>query len=121
MDKKSLTFTNYKFGLGLHKVISRNSRGQNSFLSPLSIQAALAMTYIGARGRTAKEIGYVLAWKDFGDGDVHQQFQAFFMRVQQPSKYYQLSIVNRIYTEQTFGVTDNFSKETKRCYFAGIL
>lgn len=45
----------------------------NLLFSPLSISAALAMVYAGARGQTAREMASVLHFDQLGDG-VHQAF-----------------------------------------------
>jgi serpin B len=46
---------NNKFALELYSELSKSEQG-NIFYSPYSISSALAMTYEGARGKTAEEI-----------------------------------------------------------------
>jgi len=48
------------FGISLYNLIAGENTGRNVFMSPLSISVALAMTYNGASGGTADEIGRVL-------------------------------------------------------------
>lgn len=47
------------FGLDLYRALAQE-RSENLFISPYSIALALAMTYAGARGRTADEMASVL-------------------------------------------------------------
>ncbi len=54
----NLTKANTKFALSLYQDLK--SQPGNLFLSPYSISTALAMTYAGARGETAKEMAEVL-------------------------------------------------------------
>lgn len=48
------------FGISLYNLITAENEGRNIFISPLSISIALAMTYNGASGETADEIGRIL-------------------------------------------------------------
>jgi serine protease inhibitor len=52
------------FGLKLLLVNSTNNR-QSLFISPISISVALAMCYVGAKGKTAEEIANVVAGDKF--------------------------------------------------------
>ncbi len=49
-----------RFTFDIYKAVASDAPGQNVFLSPYSVSSALAMTYAGARGRTAEEMALVL-------------------------------------------------------------
>lgn len=49
-----------RFGFDLYSILAAGSRGENIFISPLSISLALTMTYNGAAGSTAAEMAEVL-------------------------------------------------------------
>ena len=61
---------NNQFALELYSELSKTEKG-NIFYSPYSISSALAMTYEGARGKTAEEIKTVF---HFPDGDAILMF-----------------------------------------------
>ena len=44
-------------------LLAREAQGKNALLSPYSIQAALAMTYAGAAGKTRDEMRATLHWQ----------------------------------------------------------
>lgn len=119
MAQNVLAEANNKFGLNLFKVV--RAQGQNGFLSPLSISAALAMTQIGAREKTAVEMARVLEWGSENGEKIHQEFKVYFKTLQQPSDQYQLSSANRIFLEQNFSVLEEFKSKTSEFYLAGKL
>lgn len=58
-DVKLLVKGLNEFAFDLYKEIAKTEKG-NIFFSPFSISSALAMTYAGARGKTAEEMAKVL-------------------------------------------------------------
>ena len=66
-DKETeLANSNTAFGFNLLNVI-QDAEGGNVFVSPFSISSALAMTYVGAGGETAKEIAQGLQISEYTD------------------------------------------------------
>ncbi|BFZ17331.1 hypothetical protein BsWGS_20370 [Bradybaena similaris] len=118
MAQNTLASANTKLALNLFKVVRKDLNGKNAFFSPLSISAALSMTQIGARKNTAKEMAQVLGWESENGEQIHQQFQEYLTKLQQPSDIYQLSTANRIFLEKTFTVIGDFKKKTKEWYLA---
>jgi serpin B len=119
MDKTTLLYSNNTFCLNIFKVLLKEYSNKNIFLSPISIEAAVAMTLIGARNKTAQEMNVVFSWDKFYHKDVHQQFREYFTRARKAGeKPYKISLVNRVCIENTFSVEEQFMQETKRCYFA---
>ncbi|NLF25002.1 MAG: serpin family protein [Deltaproteobacteria bacterium] len=78
VDSESLVENNSTFAFDLYKKLSP-AEG-NLFFSPYSISSALAMTYAGARGDTAKQMASVLNFKSQGEkgaeADLHSGFAA---------------------------------------------
>ncbi|CAG5127350.1 unnamed protein product [Candidula unifasciata] len=118
MSQNTLASANTILALSLFKVVRKDLKGKNAFLSPLSISAALSMTQLGAREKTAQEMAKVLGWESENGEQIHQQFQAYFTKLQQQSDQYQLSTANRIFVEKTFNVLETFTKQTKEWYLA---
>uniref|UniRef100_A0A8C4L1C5 Serpin domain-containing protein n=1 Tax=Equus asinus asinus TaxID=83772 RepID=A0A8C4L1C5_EQUAS len=100
----SLSEANTHFALDLFQQFKK-SKKDNIFYSPLSITSALAMTYSGAQGNTALQIGQL--------GNVHHQFQKLLTELKKPTDAYELSIANRLYGEKTFQFQQKF-------YLAGV-
>jgi len=93
----------------------------NLFFSPYSISNALAMTYGGARGNTAKEMAATL---HFGGAPetFHESFGELVRRVQSEDKKrkYQLRIANRLWGQKDFGFVPEFISSSAKSYGAGL-
>lgn len=55
----AISNSNTDFALELFRTLSQENAAGNLFVSPLSISAALAMVYLGARGDTASQMAKV--------------------------------------------------------------
>jgi len=55
-ETKSILKNNIDFAFDLYKNLDEKDKEKNVFLSPYSISTAMAMTYSGARGKTAMEL-----------------------------------------------------------------
>lgn len=119
MDKKSLQHANNKFSLNLFRTILKDSKDKNHFFSAISIQASIAMPYIGAKGKTAESIRTALAWDHLDEGYIQTMFMEFFSRLRESNKLYELLVVNRMYIEKSFGIADSFRQVSEKCFFAG--
>ena len=58
---------NNQFAWKLYEKLSKEKQGKNIFFSPTSISTALAMTYAGAKGETAKEMAKVIYYYNHSD------------------------------------------------------
>ncbi|XP_062242427.1 leukocyte elastase inhibitor-like isoform X1 [Platichthys flesus] len=83
----------------LYRTLSHANPSGNMFLSPLSINSALAMVYLGARGETAFQMEKVLAFEP-GE-EVHAAFKKLIAEINSPSASYILKTANRLYGEKT--------------------
>lgn len=61
MENTQILDAQADFALKLLREVSKGNENESVVVSPISAAIALAMTYIGAKGQTAKEIGQVLA------------------------------------------------------------
>nr|XP_008507435.1 PREDICTED: LOW QUALITY PROTEIN: serpin B4-like [Equus przewalskii] len=129
----SLSEANTHFALDLFQQFKKSEKG-NIFYSPLSITSALAMTYLGAQGNAALQMGKVLHFNKVADntregsattqveklGNVHDQFQKLLTELMKPTDAYELSIANRLYGEKKFQFQQEYVENVKKFYLAGV-
>ena len=118
-DEKALAGGNNEFAIELYKVLSKNSG--NLFFSPSSISTALAMTYAGARKKTAEEMARVLHFTLKGAA-LHQAFGAMIKKMNEAGQKgtYSLSIANRLWGQKGCAFLPEFVNEKKTYYNAPI-
>lgn len=117
-DPGSLVRGNTQFALDLYaKLMSREG---NLFLSPYSISSALAMTYGGARGNTAKEMADVLGFT-LKDDVIHATFGALTDSLNEKGRLgdFELSVANALWGHKGHGFLDSFL-DLARYYGAGL-
>ena len=95
-----------RFGWELYRRLAAEKKGKNLCFSPASISTALAMTYAGARGRTARQMAAVLHY-DVAAGKLHGAFRALMERWNAPggkggSRPYELAVVNRLWGQKGY-------------------
>jgi serpin B len=91
------------------------------FLSPFSIETALAMTSAGARNKTLEEMEKVLHLPK----EPHAAFGELVRRLNQPAadikRSYQLSVANAIWAQKGYPWEKEFVELTKKHYGAGTV
>ncbi|XP_067272884.1 leukocyte elastase inhibitor-like [Pseudorasbora parva] len=115
---EGLSRANSLFALDLYRALSASNAEGNMFFSPLSVSAALAMVYLGARGDTAKEMEKVLSFSSVSD--VHSHFESLTSSINSPSAFYILKLANRLYGEKTFSFLPEYLESTLKLYHAEL-
>lgn len=94
----------------------RTNRG-NLVFSPASVRIALAMTYAGARGETARQMATTLA---IGDGDASGMHRAYAdaLREWNSTSSATLRVANRLYAERSAPIEAPFLAITRDAYAA---
>jgi serine protease inhibitor len=94
----------------------------NLFYSPYSISSALAMTYAGARGKTADDMAATLKFP-FQGNRLHAAFATLIQELDRKGqkRKYQLSVANRLWGAQGYVFLPEFVKMTKDAYQAGLV
>ncbi|XP_067272895.1 leukocyte elastase inhibitor [Pseudorasbora parva] len=115
---EGLSRANSLFALDLYRALSASNAEGNMFFSPLSVSAALAMVYLGARGDTAKEMEKVLSFSSVSD--VHSHFESLTSSINRPSASYILKLANRLYGEKTFSFLPEYLESTLKLYHAEL-
>jgi serpin B len=117
-DQK-LVEANTQFALDLYAQLSKDAANDNIFFSPLSLSTALAQTYAGARGNTAKEMKDALHF-DLDPVQLHPAMGALLKDLESPKDKaaYQLNIANALWVEQTYRLLPEYVTLCKDQYRA---
>lgn len=121
-DVQALAEGNNQFALDLYAKL-RSNEG-NLFFSPYSISTALAMTYSGARGATAAQMGQVLHFPTQGDKQLlgNERIAAAFgelqkgLKTQADKKGYELSVANALWGQDGYDFLDGFLEVVETNY-----
>ncbi|KAM6445223.1 ovalbumin-related protein X-like [Rhynochetos jubatus] len=128
----SISAANAEFCFDIFKELKVHHANDNVFYSPLSIIAALAMVYLGARGNTEYQMEKVLHFdKIAGLGgtiqskcgksmNIHILFKELLSDMTAPKANYSLHIANRLYAEKSCPVLPIYLKCVKKLYRAGL-
>ncbi|MCI5133152.1 MAG: serpin family protein, partial [Candidatus Electrothrix sp. EH2] len=118
-DLKQLVTGNNTFALDLYSILKKEKG--NLFLSPYSISSALAMTYGGARGDTAKEMAEVLHF-GLGMDRTHPAFaelDTVFKEIQK-KRQVQLHIANSLWPQKGYPLLPEYLTLIKQHYGVSI-
>jgi len=108
-----------EFSLDFYRQLS-GSEG-NLFFSPYSIAVALAMTYAGARGRTAEQMKQVLR-NNLGQGEISSIFGKMNndLASRTVKADCQLDIANALWAQEGFNFLEEYLQLLKNDYNAGV-
>ena len=117
---RQLVESNANFALALYKTIAEEQRG-NLFLSPYSISSALAMTYVGARGDTEKQMAKTLRLSQ-DQAAVHPAFAEIASKLAaiNAAGNVEVTVANALWLQQNFQVFDAYLA-TIRAQYRGQL
>jgi serpin B len=115
----SLVTGNNEFALALNDQLAR--KDGNLFFSPYSISTALAMTYAGARGKTADEMKTTLRLH-LEPNLLHPAFGKLITQLDdaKTKRFTQLRVANRLWGQKDYGFLPNFLQLTRTDYHAGL-
>jgi len=109
----SVVNSNNQFAFGLYS--EYKSQKSNIFFSPYSISTALAMTYEGARGKTAEEIQSVFHFpKD--DKIRRPAFAKIYNEINKKDKKYKLSTANALWAQKDYQFLSDYFSLTEKYY-----
>jgi serpin B len=87
----------------------------NIFFSPYSISTALAMTYEGARGQTAREIQSVFHFPE-SESARRTSFLAIHNQLNRPSAEYKLHTANALWIEKDYQLLEEYTGAIESYY-----
>ncbi len=117
-DAPPVVEANTRFALDLYGRL-RSTPG-NLFFSPFSISTALAMTYAGAGGQTAEEMGTVLHTK--GIANLHPVYGALVASLDRGTDLggYELRVANSLWGQKGAPIREPFLETVREHYGAGF-
>lgn len=119
LDTSGVVKGNTAFALDLYEAL-RGEKG-NLFFSPMSVSAALGMTYAGARGKTAQEMTTALHFPSRGS-NLHTALGRLLKDIEKTAgaKGCQLNIANALWGQSGHAFLDNFLNMVQDNYGAGL-
>lgn len=116
---KDVVEGNNRFALELYDRVRQHPG--NTFFSPYSISTALAMTYAGAAGDTAKQMAATLHFPAFSDR-LHPAFESLSKRINGDGKprSYELVAANALWGQEGHAFRPQFLELLKTNYQAGL-
>ncbi|XP_049854740.1 leukocyte elastase inhibitor-like [Schistocerca gregaria] len=112
---QNISQANNVFTFDMYKVLA--AEPGNLFFSPISIQVILALTFLGAKGNTAKQIARGLRLPE--DRAVVEDGVGAVMNRLQDSNDVLLDIANRIFLKEGYGIKEGFNQSAIR-FKAGV-
>ncbi len=104
---------NNKFAFNLY---SEYKSGEgNIFFSPYSISTALAMTYEGARGKTAEEMRQVFYFPE-DDNLRKSSFASIYNEINKKDKAYKLSTANALWAQKDYSFLEEYVSIVENYY-----
>jgi len=113
----AISEANNEFALSLYKKIGEDEK--NIVFSPYSLTSALAVTYAGARGNTAKEMAEVL-WFPENQALFHPAYKAFTdsILLTGNEKGTEFRIANALWVQDDYKLRQDFLDLAESCYKA---
>ncbi|MCX6708831.1 MAG: serpin family protein [Candidatus Woesearchaeota archaeon] len=96
------------------ELFSRLDKSNNVFFSPYSISTALAMTFEGARGRTAEEMQSVFHFPE--DSVRRPGFASIYNDLNRKDKKYALNTANALWAQKDFGFLPDYMSVVEKYY-----
>ena len=112
----SVVYANNKFAFNLYS--QYESEEGNVFFSPYSVSSALAMTYEGAKGRTADEMYQVLNYRtcvckqgpcNCPVTDRRSAFASIYNDINAPNNEYRLSTANALWVQKDYSLLKDYT------------
>ncbi len=119
VDPKLVAATN-DFGFSLYRELAKTDGSKNVFISPTSIELALAMAYNGARGDTQTEMAKAMGIGDMSLEALNIGNASLVKVLKNPDSKVHLSIANSIWLLQGSPLVDDFVRECAESYGAKV-
>jgi serine protease inhibitor len=109
------------FGIKLiSKLSTLDEKGDNIFISPLSVSIALGMALHGSDGRTREEMKEVLGFYNLSIDDINQSYRGLIDLLPFVDPSVKMMIANSIWYRYTFPVLKEFIETNKKYFDAEV-
>ena len=104
----------------LKAACTKENAGTNIFISPFSIQMALAMTAAGAAGDTQAEIYNALGFNNFSGTDVSGFYRTLIPALQAVDNTTTFEIANSFWSKSSIKIKQNYIDDIKDSFYAEV-
>jgi len=111
---------NNTLGLNIFKELCMEDKGENIFMSPISISTALTMTYNGAKDNTKAEMESVLGYTGLDTNLVNESYKTLINHLENVDKDVKLSIGNSIWVREGEDINKEFININKDIFDAEV-
>lgn len=98
----SLVDATSRFALKIFRELSKEDRGKNIFISPLSISTALTMVYNGAEDSTKEAMAKTLEIDEMDLSEINQNYQNLIESLENVDSNIELDIANSVWVKEQF-------------------
>ncbi|EDW88479.2 Spn2 [Drosophila yakuba] len=111
------TSVSCRFTDDFYQLLAKKNANKNLISSPLSVEIALSMAYMGARGKTAQEMRQVLKLPE-DKKQVAAKYKDLLTELEGREKVAILSLANRIYVNNKFELVPGYNQIVKDSFKA---
>ena len=104
----------------LKAAAAKEDAGKNIFISPFSIQMALAMTAAGAQGETQAEMYRALGFQDFSHADVSEFYHSLIPALQDVDNTTVFEIANSFWAKKGITIKPAYIKDIEESFRAEV-
>lgn len=115
-----LVSANTSFGFNLFDKLVEGNPDENTFISPVSIAMALAMTYNGARGETQKAMAEALELQGVSLGELNQANAMLMAKLRNLGNDVLLNLANSLWAREGEEFKQDFMERNRDFYQAHI-
>ncbi|XP_017011260.2 serine protease inhibitor 42Dd-like [Drosophila takahashii] len=106
-----------RFTDDFYKHLAGNNTSENLIFSPLSVEIALGMVYMGAEGRTAQEMRNTLKLSE-DKKEVARKYKKLLSNLEGREKVAILKLANRIYVADSYRLVPEYNQAVKDSFKA---
>ncbi len=111
---------NSQFAFDVFKQLNQEDRDKNIFISPLSISAALTMTYQGAETTTKEAMAKTLGYGGIDDEVLNGSYHNLLQYFEQLDKKVELNIGNSLWIREGEEIKEDFLSTNKEIFDASV-